>query len=66
MLPNAIIGPAIDAMAATSSSEGASARSWRAGVRECRRARGVNADDDGADDAHNARHVIEAEGRHIL
>ena len=66
MLTNVIIGPAIDAMAKTSSSEGASVRSWRAGVRECRRARGANADDDGPDDAHNARHVIESEGRYIL
>ncbi len=66
MLSNAIIGPApIDATAATSSSEGASARR-AGGVRECHSARGANADDDGADDAHSARHVIEAGGRHIL
>ena len=62
MLSNAIID---HATAATSSSEGASARR-AGGVRECHSARGANADADGADDAHSARHVIEAGGRHIL
>jgi hypothetical protein len=66
-LSNAVIGRTIDAMAATSSSDGASAR--RAGVRDCRRARRGGAAknaDDGCADANHARHVIEAEGRHIL